>query len=137
MGFEVDMSGLPVGVVEEFRKGRHAKEVQTLLKAPRVQDMIARAQPVGQRATDGLGRVRMAIATDAFHYWGRRLGYACWSDKQFLREFERDNPNVRVKSTGTRIQSGYRGYVASDALKQKYPPKGIVAAGKYAAVHSS
>lgn len=130
----MDLSALPAGVVEEFRKGRHAREVATLLKAPRLQDMAARARPLEQRAMDGLGRVRMEITADAYHYWGRRLGYACWSDKQFLNEFERDNPNVRVKSTGTRIQTGYRGYTASAALKQKFPARGIVPAGKYTPV---
>lgn len=127
----MDLSELPAGVVEEFRKGRHAREVQTLLRAPRLQDMVARAQPLEQRAVDGLGRVRLAITPDAYHYWGRRLGYECWRDKQFLHEFERDNPNARVKCGGTRTQVGYR---PSEHLNQKFPARGIVAAGKYAVV---
>jgi hypothetical protein len=125
MSFTLDMSGLPAGVVEEFRKGRHAKEVATLLKAPRLQDMVARAQPLEQRSIDGMGGVRMAITPEAYHYWGRRLGYACWSDEQFLREFERDNPNVRVKAKGTKIQSGYGGGTSE---------RRIVPAGKYARI---
>jgi len=123
MGLQVDFSGLPAGVVEEFRKGRLAREVLALQQAPRLQDLAARAQPVTQRSIEGLGRPRLNITADAFHYWGRRLGYDCWKDKQFLREFWRDNQNARVKSSGTKIQVGYRGYVASDALKQKYPAK--------------
>jgi hypothetical protein len=120
MGLLVDMSGLPPGVVEEFRKGRHAREVKTLMAAPEQQLRVANEMNQTHASIDGLGRLRMAITSEAFHYWGRRLGYECWKDKQFLREFERDNPSVRVKSTGTRIQSGYRG--------------GLVAASKYAPV---
>jgi hypothetical protein len=30
--------------------------------------------------------------------WGIRLGYECWEDKQFLKEFLRDNPEVAVRN---------------------------------------
>jgi hypothetical protein len=49
----------------------------------------------------------MRVPADAFHYWGQRLGYECWEDEQFLREYERDNPQVKVKSTGTKLSVGY------------------------------
>ena len=119
MSLQIDMSGMPPGVVEEFARGRYAREVKTLLEAPRLQDMAARAMAAegDHRSIDGMGRIRMVITPDAFHYWGRRLGYECWRDKAFLNEFERDNPAVRVKCGGTRIQQGYRGYVPSEALK--------------------
>ena len=42
----------------------------------------------------------MRIAPEAYHYWGGRLGYECWDDPQFLREFERDNEQVRINSKG-------------------------------------
>lgn len=29
-----------------------------------------------------------------FHYWGLRLGYECWDDKEFVREYQRDNPSL-------------------------------------------
>lgn len=132
MSLAVDMSELPPGVVEEFKRGRHAREVQTLLRAPRAQDLAAIAHNYEHAAVDGLGRLRMVITGDAFHYWGRRLGYDCWKDEQFRREFERDNPACRVKSRGTRVQVGYRGYVPGAALQSKYPAKGIVAATRYA-----
>ena len=74
------------------------------------QDVIAREESgVTRRSVEGLGRPRMQITGEAFHEWGQKLGYACWSDNQFKNEFERDNPEVRIKSTGTRIQSGYGG----------------------------
>ncbi len=129
--FQVDLSELSPAVVEEFRKGRHAREVATLQKQPALQDMIAMEHNRQHRSIDGLGRLRMVISPDAFHYWGRRLGYECWRDKQFLNEFERDNANVRVKCGGTKIMVGYQ---PSAALKTKYPAvaeKTIVPATKY------
>lgn len=113
MSLILDMSGIPAGVVEEFRKGRYAREVKTLLQAPENQLRVAQEMNQTHRSIDGIGRLRMAVASDAFHYWGRRLGYDCWKDKQFLREFERDNPEVRVKSTGMKIQTGYTGKAES------------------------
>lgn len=32
----------------------------------------------------------------SYHYWGQRLGYECWEDKQFVEEFLRDNPECRA-----------------------------------------
>lgn len=44
------------------------------------------------------GEVKMSIHPTSYHYWGQRLGYQCWDDKQFCREYLRDNPAARVKS---------------------------------------
>lgn len=106
-GLQVDMSGMPAGVVEEFRKGRVAREALAVLKAPENQVQHAREWDGTNRSIDGVGRLRMVVTGDAFHYWGRRLGYECWQDRQFLREYERDNESVRVKCGGTKLQVGY------------------------------
>ena len=118
--FQIDLSEMPAAVMEEFRKGRYAREVKTLQNAPGLQTQIAREHNQQHRSIDGLGRLRMVVAPDAFHYWGRRLGYECWRDKQFLNEFERDNPAVRVKCGGTKIQVGYQ---PSMGLLAKYPER--------------
>ncbi len=47
---------------------------------------------------DGIGELQGSIPLSAFHYWGQRLGYECWEDKQFIREFFRDNPETAVKN---------------------------------------
>lgn len=47
---------------------------------------------------EGIGRLVARIPPDAYHMWGTRLGYECWSDKQFLKEFLRDNPEVAVRN---------------------------------------
>lgn len=60
---------------------------------------------------DGGGEVTMQIHPASFHYWGRRLGYECWDDAQFCREYLRDNEYARVKSRSKKIQVGARAAV--------------------------
>lgn len=44
------------------------------------------------------GFVKARIHPEFYHYWGQRLGYECWEDPGFMREFLRDNPEARVKA---------------------------------------
>lgn len=117
---QVDLSELPAAVADELVKGRHARDTMTLLKAPENQLRVAQSNAVEWKSLDGLGAPTLSITPEAYHYWGQRLGYACWSDKQFLREFKRDNPACRINAKGTRIQSGamgsLRGGLESDVL---------------------
>ena len=53
----------------------------------------AEAKPI-----EGIGQLTASIPPSAFHYWGSRLGYECWEDKQFVKEFIRDNPEVAVRN---------------------------------------
>lgn len=46
---------------------------------------------------DGIGGCTARIDLDAYFYWAMREK-GCWSDKQFVKEFLRDNPETRVKS---------------------------------------
>ena len=55
------------------------------------------------------GYVKMMVPPAAFHYWGNRLGYECWDDKQFVHEFLRDNPECRVKSRSRAPRVGWGG----------------------------
>lgn len=108
-------------VVNELCTGRRLEEV----RAAKEQLEIARAQPM-RTWMNGLGRVRMTITPTAYHYWGQRLGYKCWKDKQFLREFERDNPEVRVRSQSRNIA------VRVDGRKKDTETRGRGDAGKVA-----
>ncbi len=73
----------------------------------------------GRRSVDGLGQAKAEIPAFSYHYWGQRLGYKCWKDKTFLREFLRDNPECRVKSKGTKeIMVGYSGIAAAAKSKK-------------------
>ena len=90
-------------VLKEFKTG-YNKE---LVDAEIHQKRIAKQSEQVHRSIDGIGQLRMRIDPTLYHHWGQKLGYECWRDKGFLREVERDNPEVRVKSGGTRLQFGY------------------------------
>jgi hypothetical protein len=93
-------------VVEELKTG-HRKE---WVNAGIQQKKIAKQTSINEfKSVDGIGRLRMRIDPTLYHYWGHKVGYGCWKDAQFLREIERDNPEVRVKSGGTRLQVGWSG----------------------------
>jgi hypothetical protein len=55
------------------------------------------ARPIGKE-----GRVDMRIHPTSFHYWGQRLGYQCWDDGGFVREYKRDVPEARVRTVSSR-----------------------------------
>jgi hypothetical protein len=50
------------------------------------------------KAIDGIGQKLGSIPGDAYHYWGQRLGYECWDDKQFVEEFFKHNPETAVRN---------------------------------------
>jgi hypothetical protein len=93
-------------VVNEFKTGYRKEWVNAGIQ----QKKIAKQTSINDfKSVDGIGRLRMRVDPTLYHYWGHKLGYGCWKDSQFLREVERDNPEVRVKSTGTRLQVGFDG----------------------------
>lgn len=93
-------------VIEELKTG-HRKE---WVNAGIQQKKIAKQTSINEfKSVDGIGRLRMRVDPTLYHYWGHKVGYGCWKDSQFLREIERDNPEVRVKSGGTRLQVGSSG----------------------------
>lgn len=103
----IEMNGVPDEVIYRLIQNVNAKDLLAKQQATGLQHQIA-AQTGEHRAVNGLGRMRLSIEPTAFHYWGRRLGYECWRDKQFLNEFERDNPAARVRQNGgTKMQFGY------------------------------
>lgn len=102
-------------VVNEFKSGYRKEWVNAGIQ----QKKIAKQTSINDfKSVDGIGRLRMRVDPTLYHYWGHKLGYGCWKDSQFLREIERDNPEVRVKSGGTRLQVGFEGAKRSS---QKFP----------------
>lgn len=91
-------------LADVLKQEHHVEKVMAAVR----QRQAARELGTDRKAVEGLGRPRLEVDTFAYHYWGQRLGYQCWRDEAFLREFERDNPDCRVQSRGTReIQVGY------------------------------
>lgn len=92
-------------VIKEFQTGIQKDWVQAGIQQKR----IAKDSQTDVRAIDGIGRLRMRIDPTLYHAWGTKYGYDCWKDSQFLREVERDNPEVRVRCGATRLQVGFTG----------------------------
>lgn len=83
---------------EELRKGWERNRVQAAVEARN----NARFNQERHRSVNGLGQKIATIPGNAYHFWGQKLGYGCWNDKQFIDEFLRDNPECRVNSGGTK-----------------------------------
>jgi hypothetical protein len=92
-------------VINEFQSGIQKDWVQAGIQQKR----IARDSQADLRSIDGIGRLRMRIDPTLYHAWGTKYGYDCWKDSQFLKEVERDNPEVRVRCGATRLQVGFSG----------------------------
>ena len=105
------MIDIPAHVTRQFdselRHGTLYHKLQEQAScAQREADSIAKSR-VQYRSMNGLGSLTTRVPADAFHFWGQKLGYQCWSDKAFLREYRRDNPGLAMKSGGTKMQFGY------------------------------
>ena len=81
-------------MLEEFRTGWNLRKAQAEAQK---RAMAALNQQL-HRHIDGLGQLSARIPVDSYHYWGQRLGYACWKDEDFVQGFFRDNPECRVNS---------------------------------------
>jgi hypothetical protein len=49
----------------------------------------------------------MMVPPTSYHYWGLRLGYECWDDEPFVREYLRDNEVSRVRSRPANATVGW------------------------------
>ena len=87
-------------VEEKLKERMHA----TLHSGIRKQRLAAR---MGGQRVGGAFESKFQIRPEFYHHWGQRLGYECWEDEQFVREFLRDNPECRVRSRTGRIMVGY------------------------------
>lgn len=93
---------------EVLREVQAGHVVQQVLAESR-QALVAQAnERIERRVVEGLGQHIMSIDSIAYHYWGGRLGYECWGDEEFRREYMRDNPSVRVKTEFAARSSGWR-----------------------------
>ena len=104
------LSSTPGWLIAELDKILRRQHDAERVQAKTRQALAARHLGTARKSVNGLGRPRLEVDTYAYHYWGKRLGYKCWRDPQFLREFERDNPEARVKAKGTKeIHVGWAG----------------------------
>jgi hypothetical protein len=106
------LTGLQKEVLQELWRGEHAKEVLRNLALKKADQAEAQQRLIARENQDRVwkddGIKRAAVHPMFFHYWGQRLGYDCWDDDQFMREFLRDNEDCRVKSRSDKIMVGYQ-----------------------------
>lgn len=76
----------------ELHRGTYARQVTAHFRQAE-----HAANMRGAMGIEGIGQADMVIDPTAFHFWGARVGYECWDDEEFLREFKRDNPDTRVR----------------------------------------
>ncbi|MAK37777.1 MAG: hypothetical protein CMC15_16575 [Flavobacteriaceae bacterium] len=101
-GLSDEMSAL----VAANLRGRLAREYQN----SRVnQSSNIAEQSKGESNHSILGQHKARIDPTSFHHWGKRLGYDCWNDRQFIKEYLRDNPESRVNAKSSKVQVGYGG----------------------------
>lgn len=93
-------------IMKEVREKCRQRQLAELRQACMQQRLAAAAGQ--ERYMLDEGEVQMMIPPAVHHYWGQRLGYECWSDKLFVHQFLRDNPECRVKSRSRKIRVGFR-----------------------------
>jgi hypothetical protein len=94
-------------------------------RAKAAREMVLTARTLGERrflqTDNGMGGyVGMNLNAESFHYWGQRLGYQCWDDKQFCREYLRDNPYARVKNHARRLMVTVPRVISNKRFSKSY-----------------
>lgn len=79
----------------EFALGHNAR---IGLAAARQARVARQAHELERRCVDGIGQPVASIDVAAFFHWQARYP-GCWADPGFVREFLRDNPQARVRTT--------------------------------------
>jgi hypothetical protein len=100
-------------VERELRLGFHANRVKASADA---QQIAVFHNAHEAKAIEGVGQKLGSIPADAYHYWGQRLGYECWDDKQFMTEFFQQNPETAVRNRVKRTTVGGAIFSASGHL---------------------
>lgn len=82
----------------EFRRGWQMNRINAEIESKQA----AKYTKMRHKSIEGLGQKVASIPGNAYHFWGHKLGYQCWDDKGFIKEFLRDNDQCKVNSGGTK-----------------------------------
>jgi len=104
---KIDLEGVEAGVVEEFLRGRHVKEVLAAQQAMVNQQALNAQSRLEHRSVEGLGAPTMTMDATAFHYWRRREGPQFYKDRTW-RRYAREAGMQFIRAKGTRVQVGWR-----------------------------
>lgn len=81
--------------IQTLKDEQRAEEELAFAKQKRIAEATQRLEA---KWFDGLGEMHMSLDPEVYFHWVRKLGKDCWNDKQFIREFKRDNPEVIVRA---------------------------------------
>jgi hypothetical protein len=84
---------------------QRAEETQAFVSQRKI---AAATRRIDQAFVDGVGECHMRVDLTAFWHWIIRYGRNIWNDPDFVRQYKRDNPDVRVTSRSPKIMVGYR-----------------------------
>jgi hypothetical protein len=101
-------------LLDEFRRGWNKEMVLGRIEAKKQ----AALNQTYHKGIDGVGKLRARIPASAYHFWGQKLGYQCWQNATFIKEFLRDNPGLETKGGSTKLMVGY-GKSTSDGSKSE------------------
>src|SRR5215472_10664132 len=91
---QLRQNGFDVGAVK--RELIHGWDLEQNLAGLRQKQIAGKVNTIAHTPIPGLGQCVARIDSGAFFYWAMREGNGCWQDKGFVREYIRDNPEVRV-----------------------------------------
>lgn len=93
---QLDALGYDINAIkDELLKGQ---DTQNNLAGIRQKQVAGGINSQPHVPIEGIGECFMRVDADAYFYWVNRLGHDCWNDKNFRREFYRDNESVRVNT---------------------------------------
>lgn len=88
---------------QELRWGNHVEHALSHGRQEQAARDLHGSAGGSVRRLRGIGEATLNVDATVYHHWGQKLGYACWQDAQFLREFRRDNPACRVNTRAAKV----------------------------------
>lgn len=122
--------------LEDVQRELHYRFLKRAEKALKIQRRAARENGERRilRSPDGGGEFHFQVHPVFYHYWGQRLGYSCWDHgSDFVREFIRDNPEVRIRSVSEKLTLGVNGFRGNPAAPAPASRRAFGRRGRWAA----
>lgn len=103
-------------ITDEVMAKLREQRALAVLRATKIMDLAAKAGRERFHVGDSEvgGHVNMMIHPTFYHAFGRKWGYDCWRDKEFVQHTLKANPQCRVKSRSRKPQVGFRAALAGE-----------------------
>lgn len=114
--------------VDEIFRGDHELKV---MKAIRRQTQLAARNCQGERSRDGIGARKYEIDAVIDAIWRQFYGHDYTENQDLMQFLARRNPEIVVKSTGTKIQVGYSSSGRGGKFSKSYPDGAVTTTDKH------